>query len=75
MRISFRKLIFNIISASKSAHSELSYKKIPIKKFQKLMEKFKFYLNPVHFFTVGVGKKHLVPKKHPFLELFKFKFY
>ena len=40
------------IHASESAHSELSYKKILIKKFQKLMEKFKFYLNPVHFFIL-----------------------
>jgi len=52
MPISFGKLIFEIINASKSTHSELSDKKILIKKFQKLMEKFKFYLNPVHFFIL-----------------------
>ena len=37
------KLVFQLITVSECAHSELSYKKIPIKKFQKLMEKFKFY--------------------------------
>ena len=52
MHISFRKLIFSDVNASKSAHSELSDKKIPGEKFQKLMEKFKFYLNPVHFFIL-----------------------
>ena len=48
----FRKLIFEFVHASESTHSELSYKKIPIKKFWKLMEKFQFYLNPVHFFIL-----------------------
>ena len=52
MPSSFHKLIFMFIHASESAHSELSYKKILIKKFQKLMEKFTFYLNPVHFFIL-----------------------
>jgi len=42
MHISFRKLIFSDVNVSKSAHSELSDKKIPGEKFQKLMEKFKF---------------------------------
>ena len=48
----FRKLIFVFVHASESTHSELSCKKIPIKKFWKLMEKFQFYLNPVHFFIL-----------------------
>jgi len=47
-----RKPIFNDVVVSKSAHSELSNKKILIKKSPKLMEKFKFYLNPVHFFIL-----------------------
>ena len=49
---SFRKPVFNDVNASKRTHSELSDKKIPGEKFQKLMEKFKFYLNPVYFFIL-----------------------
>ena len=52
MPSSFHRLIFMFIHASESSHSELSDKKIPGEKFQKLMEKFKFYLNPVHFFIL-----------------------
>ena len=52
MHISFRKLIFSDGNVSKSANSELSDKKIPGEKFPKLMEKFTFYLNPVHFFIL-----------------------
>ena len=35
-----------------NAQSELSDKKVPGEKFPKLMEKFTFYLNPVHFFIL-----------------------
>jgi hypothetical protein len=51
MHISFEKLVFEFINASKSTHLEVSDEKILVKKFQKLMEKFKFYLYPVHFFN------------------------
>ena len=45
----YRRQLPRSDTVSKSTLSELLDKIIPGEKFQKLMEKFKFYLNPVHF--------------------------
>ena len=49
MHISFDKLVFEFINASRNTQLEVSDEKILVEKFKKLMEKFKFYLYPVHF--------------------------